>query len=73
MFVRPALTCAGAGVDGRCDAEGGCCFQLCLTRFRGGPIGGICWVARALNASAIRCGWVCIIDFHPTVSITSVA
>lgn len=48
-------------------------LQLCLTRFRGGPIGGICWVARARNASAIKCGWVWIIDFQPGVSITSVA
>jgi len=31
-------------------------FQLCFTRFRGGPIGGICCVASARNASAIRCG-----------------
>ena len=31
-------------------------FQLSLTRLRGGPIGGICCVARARNASAIRCG-----------------
>lgn len=49
------------------------CLQLCLTRLRGGPIGGICWVANARNASAIRCGCVWIIDFHPGVSITSVA
>lgn len=47
--------------------------QLCFTRFRGGPIGGICCVANARNASAMRWGWVCIMDFHPGVSITSVA
>lgn len=55
----------------RCVPDG--CLQLCLTRLRGGPIGGICWVASARNASAIRCGCVCIIDFQPGVSITSVA
>ena len=32
----------------------GDCFQLCLTRLRGGPIGGICCVANARNASAIK-------------------
>lgn len=47
-------------------------FQLSLTRLRGGPIGGICWVASARNASAIRCGWLRIMFFQPTVSITSV-
>lgn len=47
-------------------------FQL-FTRFLGGPIGGICWVASARNASAIKCGCVRIIDFQPNVSITSVA
>lgn len=31
-------------------------FQLNLTRLRGGPIGGVCCVARARNASAMRCG-----------------
>lgn len=31
-------------------------FQLSLTRLRGGPIGGVCCVARARNASAMRCG-----------------
>lgn len=31
-------------------------FQLSLTRFRGGPIGGICCVANAPYASAIKCG-----------------
>ena len=40
--------------------------------FLGGPIGGICWEARALNASAMRCGWVATICFHPAVSTTSV-
>jgi hypothetical protein len=40
---------------------------------RGGPIGGICWVASARNASFIRCGCVVTIFFQPTVSITSVA
>lgn len=29
-------------------------FQDCLTRFLGGPIGGICCVTKALNVSAIR-------------------
>lgn len=48
-------------------------FQLILTRLRGGPIGGICCVARARNASFIRCGCVVTMFFHPTVSITSVA
>jgi hypothetical protein len=48
-------------------------FQLILTRFRGGPMGGICWVARARNASFIRCGWVVTMFFQPTVSTTSVA
>ena len=42
-------------------------------RFRGGPIGGTCWVARARKASAIRCGCLPIMPFHPFVSITSVA
>lgn len=48
-------------------------FQLILTRLRGGPIGGICCVARARNASFIRCGCVVTMFFQPTVSITSVA
>lgn len=47
-------------------------FQLILTRLRGGPIGGVCCVARARNASAMRCGWLAIIFFQPDVSITSV-
>lgn len=47
-------------------------FQLSLTRLRGGPMGGICCVANARNASAIRCGWLRIMFFQPTVSITSV-
>lgn len=51
----------------------GDCFQLCFTRFLGGPIGGICWVASARNASAMRCGWEFTIDLKPAVSITSVA
>lgn len=51
----------------------GDCFQLCLTRFRGGPMGGICWVARARKASAIRVGCDVTIDLNPVVSITSVA
>lgn len=49
------------------------CFQLGLTLLRGGPIGGICWVASARNASAMRWGCVWIIPFHPAVSMTSVA
>lgn len=36
-------------------------------------MGGICCVANARKASAIRWGWVWIIDFQPGVSITSVA
>lgn len=48
-------------------------FQLIFTRLRGGPIGGICCVARARNASFIRCGCVVTMFFQPTVSITSVA
>lgn len=51
----------------------GDCFQLCFTRFLGGPIGGICCVASARNASAIRCGCEFTIDLKPAVSITSVA
>lgn len=47
-------------------------LQLIFIRLRGGPIGGF-WVAKARNASAIRWGWVEIIFFHPTVSMTSVA
>lgn len=47
--------------------------QFCLMRFRGGPIGGICWVAKTRKASASRWGWDRIIDFQPAVSITSVA
>ncbi len=47
-------------------------FQLILTRLRGGPIGGVCCVARARNASAMRCGWLAIMFFQPAVSITSV-
>lgn len=49
------------------------CFQLDLTRFLGGPTGGICCVARARNASAIRWGCDWIIAFQPDVSMTSVA
>jgi len=48
-------------------------FQLIFTRFLGGPIGGICCVARARNASAIKCECVVIIFCQPEVSITSVA
>lgn len=47
-------------------------LQLIFIRLRGGPIGGF-WVAKARNASAIRWGWVEIMFFHPTVSMTSVA
>lgn len=43
-----------------------------LSFFLGGPMGGICWLARALNASAIRWGWEATICFQPPVSITSV-
>lgn len=48
-------------------------FQLIFTRFLGGPIGGICCVASARNASAIKCECVVIIFCQPEVSITSVA
>uniref|UniRef100_A0A182MQF9 Uncharacterized protein n=1 Tax=Anopheles culicifacies TaxID=139723 RepID=A0A182MQF9_9DIPT len=48
-------------------------FQLIFTRLRGGPIGGICWVASARYASFSRCGWVATMFFQPTVSTTSVA
>lgn len=51
----------------------GDCFQLCFTRFLGGPTGGICWVASARKASAIKCGWEFTMDLKPWVSITSVA
>ena len=40
--------------------------------FLGGPIGGICCVASALKASAMRCGLELTICFHPAVSMTSV-
>lgn len=43
-----------------------------MTRLRGGPIGGICCVANAPYASAIKCGWLAIIFFQPNVSVTSV-
>lgn len=66
-----------AGGDGDVDitdcTDVNILFQLILTRLRGGPIGGICWVARARNASFIRCGCVVTMFFQPTVSITSVA
>lgn len=66
-----------AGGDGDVDitdcTDVNILFQLILTRLRGGPIGGICCVARARNASFIRCGCVVTMFFHPTVSITSVA
>lgn len=42
-------------------------------RLRWGPRGGLCWLARARNASAMRWGWFCIRVFQPGVSITSVA
>lgn len=66
-----------AGGDGDVDitdcTDVNILFQLILTRLRGGPIGGICCVARARNASFIRCGCVVTMFFQPTVSITSVA
>ena len=43
-----------------------------LSFFLGGPMGGICWLARALKASAMRWGWDTTICFQPAVSITSV-
>lgn len=45
----------------------------CFIRFLGGPRGGLCWLARARKASAIRWGWLVIKVFQPCVSITSVA
>lgn len=66
-----------AGGDGDVDitdcTDVNILFQLILTRLRGGPIGGICCVARARNASFIRCGCVVTMFFQPDVSITSVA
>lgn len=59
-----------AAADDECPSA---LFQLILTRLRGGPMGGICWVASARNASLIRCGCVVTMFFQPTVSITSVA
>lgn len=44
-----------------------------FSRLRWGPRGGLCWLARARNASAMRWGWFCIRVFQPGVSITSVA
>jgi hypothetical protein len=66
MLLRVKNDNAGAVVD---NVEP----QLILTRLRGGPIGGICCVARARNASFIKWGCVVTIFFQPTVSITSVA
>lgn len=71
------ILAGGVGSDGDVDitdcTDVNILFQLILTRLRGGPIGGICWVARARNASFIRCGCVVTMFFQPTVSITSVA
>ena len=36
------------------DAAHGPVLQFCLIRLRGGPMGGICCVARARKASAMR-------------------
>ena len=46
--------------------------ELYFSFFLGGPMGGICWLARALKASAIKCGCDTTICFQPAVSITSV-
>lgn len=45
----------------------------CLMRFLGGPSGGLCWLAKARKASAMRWGWLSINVFQPWVSMTSVA
>lgn len=63
VAVAFSVTCLAAGLR----------FQLIFTRFLGGPIGGICCVASARNASAIKCECVVIIFCQPEVSITSVA
>lgn len=48
-------------------------FQDCFSRFRGIPNCGHCADASARKASATKCGWDWIMDFHPDVSIMSVA
>lgn len=78
LLVVVAVVVVVVGGDGDVDitdwtTDVNILFQLILTRLRGGPIGGICWVARARNASFIRCGCVVTMFFQPTVSITSVA
>lgn len=74
LYTKVQEGCKSGGGDVEVvPGVSGDCFQLCFTRFLGGPIGGICWVARARKASAIRCGWEFTMDLKPTVSITSVA
>ena len=48
-------------------------FQDCFSRFRGIPNCGHCADASARKASATKCGWDWIMDFHPDVSIMSAA
>lgn len=48
-------------------------FQDCFSRFRGIPNCGHCADANARKASATKCGWEWIMDFHPDVSIMSAA
>lgn len=74
LYTKVQEGCKSGGGDVEVvPGVSGDCFQLCFTRFLGGPIGGICWVAKARKASAIRCGWEFTMDLKPTVSITSVA
>lgn len=74
LYTKVQEGCKSGGGDAEVMPwVSGDCFQLCFTRFLGGPTGGICWVANARKASAIRCGWEFTIDLKPAVSITSVA
>jgi len=74
LYTKVQEGCKSGGGDVEVvPGVSGDCFQLCFTRFLGGPIGGICWVASARKASAIRCGWELTMDLKPIVSITSVA
>lgn len=57
LYTKVQEGCKSGGGDVEVvPGVSGDCFQLCFTRFLGGPIGGICWVAKARKASAIRCG-----------------
>ena len=56
----------------RISGSGGGATERYFSFFLGGPIGGICCVASALKASAMRCGLELTICFHPAVSMTSV-